>query len=49
MGLKGGDLAFKRMSPPLYHPDWFVLWEAAAEWQIPDLVPFDRVQGGARA
>src|SRR5271167_4305445 len=28
MGLKGGDLAFKRMTPPLYHPDWFALWEA---------------------
>ena len=35
MGLKGGDLAFKRMSPPLYHPDWFALWEAAAECKFP--------------
>ena len=25
MGLKGGDLAFKRMSLPLYHRDWFPL------------------------
>jgi predicted TIM-barrel fold metal-dependent hydrolase len=35
MGLKGGDLAFKRMTPPLYHPDWFVLWEASAECKFP--------------
>jgi predicted TIM-barrel fold metal-dependent hydrolase len=31
MGLKGGDLAFKRMSLPLYHHAWYALWEAAAE------------------
>ena len=31
MGLRGGDLAFKRMSPPLYHHGWYPLWEAAAE------------------
>lgn len=35
MGLKGGDLAFKRMSLPLYHHDWYPLWEAAAECQFP--------------
>ena len=35
MGLKGGDLAFKGMSPPLYHPGWFALWEAAAECKFP--------------
>jgi len=35
MGLKGGDLAFKRMSLPLFHHDWYPLWEAAAECQFP--------------
>jgi predicted TIM-barrel fold metal-dependent hydrolase len=35
MGLKGGDLAFKRMSLPLYHHDWYQLWEAAAECHFP--------------
>src|SRR5256714_6587951 len=35
LGLKGGDLAFKRMSLPLYHHDWYPLWEAAAECQFP--------------
>src|ERR1700675_2069533 len=35
MGLKGGDLAFKRMSLPLYHHDWYPLWEAAAECRFP--------------
>jgi len=35
MGLRGGDLAFKRMSPPLYHHDWDTLWEAAAECRFP--------------
>ena len=35
MGLKGGDLAFKRMSVPLYHHDWYALWEAAAECRFP--------------
>ena len=35
MGLKGGDLAFKRMSLPLYHHDWYALWEAAAECRFP--------------
>jgi predicted TIM-barrel fold metal-dependent hydrolase len=35
MGLKGGDLAFKRMVVPLYHHDWYPLWEAAAECQFP--------------
>src|ERR1700722_1844081 len=31
MGLRAGALAFKRIPPPLYPPDWFALWEAAAE------------------
>ena len=35
MGLKGGDLAFKRMSVPLYHHAWYPLWEAAAECHFP--------------
>ena len=35
MGLKGGDLAFKRMSLPLYHHGWYALWEAAAECRFP--------------
>jgi predicted TIM-barrel fold metal-dependent hydrolase len=35
MGLRGGDLAFKRMSLPLYHHDWYALWEAAAECRFP--------------
>ena len=35
MGLRGGDLAFKGMTPPLYHPGWFALWEAAAECKFP--------------
>jgi predicted TIM-barrel fold metal-dependent hydrolase len=35
MGLRGGDLAFKRMSLPLYHHDWYPLWEAAAECHFP--------------
>jgi predicted TIM-barrel fold metal-dependent hydrolase len=35
MGLRGGDLAFKRMSLPIYHRDWYALWEAAAECQFP--------------
>jgi predicted TIM-barrel fold metal-dependent hydrolase len=35
MGLRGGDLAFKRMTPPLYHDGWYPLWEAAAECRFP--------------
>jgi uncharacterized protein len=35
MGLRGGDLAFKRMRPPLYHRDRYELWEAAAECRFP--------------
>jgi len=35
LGLKGGDLAFKRMSLPLYHHGWYALWEAAAECKFP--------------
>ena len=35
MGLRGGDLAFKRMGIPLWHHDWYALWEAAAECRFP--------------
>ncbi|QQS14032.1 MAG: amidohydrolase [Rhodospirillales bacterium] len=35
MGLKGGDLAFKRMTPPLWHHDWDALWQASAECRFP--------------
>jgi uncharacterized protein len=35
MGLRGGDLAFKRMTPPLYHHAWDPLWQAAAECRFP--------------
>jgi len=35
LGLRGGDLAFKRMSLPLYHHAWYPLWEAAAECRFP--------------
>jgi uncharacterized protein len=35
LGLRGGDLAFKRMSLPLYHHGWYPLWEAAAECRFP--------------
>ena len=35
LGLRGGDLAFKRMSLPMYHKDWYALWEAAAECNFP--------------
>jgi predicted TIM-barrel fold metal-dependent hydrolase len=35
LGLKGGDLAFKRMSLPLYHHGWDPLWKAAAECHFP--------------
>jgi predicted TIM-barrel fold metal-dependent hydrolase len=35
LGLRGGDLAFKRMSLPLYHKDWYALWEAAAGCNFP--------------
>src|SRR5207244_5625459 len=35
MGLRGGDLSFKRMTPPLYHSGWYPLWEAAAECKFP--------------
>src|SRR5262249_60480669 len=34
-GLRGGDLAFKRMSLPLCHHGWYPLWEAAAECRFP--------------
>ena len=35
LGLRGGDLAFKRMGLPIYHKDWYALWEAAAECDFP--------------
>jgi predicted TIM-barrel fold metal-dependent hydrolase len=35
LGLRGGDLAFKRMGLPIYHRDWYALWEAAAECNFP--------------
>jgi len=35
LGLRGGDLAFKRMSLPLWHHDWDALWEAATECNFP--------------
>jgi predicted TIM-barrel fold metal-dependent hydrolase len=35
LGLRGGDLAFKRMSLPLYHHGWDPLWQAAAECRFP--------------
>jgi len=35
IGLRGGDLAFKRMSLPLWHHGWYALWEAAAECRFP--------------
>jgi len=35
MGLRGGDLAFKRVGRPLYHHDWDVLWQVAAECHFP--------------
>jgi len=35
MGLRGGDMAFKHSVVPLWHHDWYVLWEAAAECGFP--------------
>ena len=35
IGLRGGDLAFKHMVVPLWHHDWYALWEAAAECRFP--------------
>ncbi len=35
MGLKGGDLPVNRMVVPLYHHDWYAVWEAAAECRFP--------------
>ena len=35
MGLRGGDLPFKNMPFPLYHHEWYPVWEAAAECQFP--------------
>ncbi len=35
MGLRGGDLPVNRMSVPLFHHDWYAVWEAAAECRFP--------------
>jgi predicted TIM-barrel fold metal-dependent hydrolase len=35
LGLRGGDLPVKRMVVPLYHHDWYPVWEAAAACQFP--------------
>jgi uncharacterized protein len=35
LGIRGGDLAFKRLGRPLYHHDWDPLWRAAAECAFP--------------
>jgi uncharacterized protein len=35
LGLRGGDLAFKRMVLPLWHHGWYPLWQAAAECRFP--------------
>ena len=35
LGLKGGELAVSSDIVPLWHPQWEVLWEAAAECDMP--------------
>ena len=35
MGLRGGDLPMNRMVVPLYHHDWYAVWEAASECSFP--------------
>ena len=35
MGLRGGDLPIKRMVVPLFHHDWYPVWEAASECHFP--------------
>ncbi|MEI7712709.1 MAG: amidohydrolase family protein [Rhodospirillales bacterium] len=35
MGLRGGDMAFKHSVVPLWHHDWYAVWEAAAECNFP--------------
>ena len=35
LGIKGGDLAFKGVRPPLWHHDWDALWQASAECNFP--------------
>lgn len=35
MGLRGGDLPINRMAVPLFHHDWYAVWEAAQECQFP--------------
>ena len=44
MGLRGGDLAFKRMGLPLWHHDWYALWEAVpnAASRSPSIPPASR-------
>ena len=49
LGLRGGDLAFKRMTPPLYTDRVVPAMGGRGRVQFPDFVPLDRVQGVARA
>lgn len=35
MGLRGGDLPINRMVVPLFHHDWYAVWEAASESNFP--------------
>jgi len=35
MGLKGGDLPVNRMVVPLFHHDWYAVWEAASACRFP--------------
>lgn len=35
MGLKGGDLPVNQMVVPLFHHDWYAVWEASQECQFP--------------
>lgn len=35
MGLRGGDLPVNRMTVPLWHRDWYAVWEAASDCQFP--------------
>lgn len=35
MGLRGGDLPINRMVVPLFHHDWYAVWEAASACNFP--------------
>ena len=35
MGMRGGDLPVKKMVLPIWHHDWYPVWEAAAECGFP--------------